>query len=513
MMRENEVNSLKKLIDYSADLYGEKDFIRFKKDKYQVESRSFLDVKNASEAFSKMLSMKGIENVHFAIAGNTSFEWIAAYFGIVNSSNVIIPYDKKETPRELEKLLEHSDTEGMIFDSTQKKNLAYIREHNKNIKYFISLDAAEDEGDIISLKKVFEKYKGGFSKEIDNEKVCTILYTSGTTGKRKGVMLTQKSLSRDTMNFREKAFDDDPCVKLSVLPIHHTFCFSCDVLASLRFGYTICISSSVGSIFADCQIYHPTRMSIVPAIIKFIYETIMKKAAENPNVSVNEIAKSMLGGNIVGLAGGGAYADPKLLLNMAKIGIPAFVGYGMTECSTTVSTSSIRHNKIGSVGRLLNNTEMKVVDNEIVIRSESLMKGYYKNQKATEEVMKNGWLKTGDYGYIDEEGYVFITGRKKNLIILSNGENVSPEEVEAKLYEEDIIKEVVVYGKNNKIYAEIFPNNDFMERENIKNVQDEIARAVFRANQKLPVYKKVESFVIRNIEFEKTSSNKIKRNI
>lgn len=509
-MLENEVDSLKKLISYGAEQYGDRDFILFKRDN-KVNSRNFIDLKRDSNAVSRMFDSMGINNVHFALGGNTSYEWIISFFGIVNSNNIVVPYDKKEVAEELEKVLEHADIEGIIFDRTQKKKIDYIRKHNKNIKYFISLDSSEDEGDIISLQSALRKYQGEYLKTFDNENVSVIMYSSGTTGERKGVMLTSKGFARDIMNFREKTFMEKSARKLSVLPIHHAFCFTCDVLSCIRFGYTLCVGTSIGSIFADAKLYHPTRMSIVPAVAKYMYSMILKEYELHKNVPIKDIAREMLGGEFVGVACGGAFTENKVLENLNSVGILAYVGYGMTECSPTISSSSSRHNKLGSVGRPLYNTQVKIVDNQIVIKSESLMKGYYKNEKATKESMQDGWFKTGDYGYLDEDGYLFITGRKKNLIILENGENVSPEEIEAKIYEEPIVKEVIVYSKDNKICAQIFPNRDTIERLKIDDIKEEIARVVFRVNKKLPVYKKIEKFIVRDKEFEKTSSNKIKR--
>lgn len=513
-MVENEVRTLKDLVNFAAEKYGERDYIRFVVDK-QIQSRSYLDLKKCSESVSRMFAEKKIEGVHFAIAGKTSFEWIAAYMGVVNSKNIIVPYDVKEKKEDISFLLKHSDCEGIIYDRSQKRFIEYLKENNKELKYFISLDSLEHDGEVLSVKKIFEEYESGFSMDIEEEFVSTILYTSGTTGIRKGVMLTTKGLARSIMNYREKTFDDDPCVKLSVLPIHHIFCFCCDVLVSLRFGYTICVGSNVSNIFKDAQVYKPTRITVVPAVVKFMYESIVKEHTSRTDagedIALSEVAKEMFGGRITGCSCGGAYAEPSVLDSMAKLGIPTFSGYGMTECSSVVSGSSIRHNKLGSVGRLLNNNEIKIQDNELLIKNEGVMKGYYKDPKSTEEAMQDGWFKSGDYGYMDEEGYLFITGRKKNLIILANGENVSPEEVEIKLYKQPIVQEVIVYGRDEKICAEIFPNQEYIKDNNIEDVEEAINRAVFEANMGLPVYKKVGTFVIREEEFEKTSAGKIKR--
>ena len=223
------------------------------------------------------------------------------------------------------------------------------------------------------------------------------------------------------------------------------------------------------------------------------------------------VAKAAFGGNLKTICSGGAYLDPEYIDRFADYGITILQGYGMTECSPVISTNLAWDNKKGSVGKLLPNCEAKVVDDELWVRGSSVMMGYYKMPEETAETLEDGWLKTGDLGYVDEDRFVYISGRKKNLIILANGENVSPEEIENELCQKDLVKEILVREKERVIEAEIFPDYEYAKKKHIRDIKENLQQIIDAFNEKMPVYKRIHSLIVREKEFEKTTAKKIKR--
>ena len=223
------------------------------------------------------------------------------------------------------------------------------------------------------------------------------------------------------------------------------------------------------------------------------------------------IAKQAFGGNLKTICSGGAYLDPDYVTKFAEYGITILQGYGMTECSPVISNNLAWENKIGSVGKLLPNCEAKIVDEEIWVKGSSVMMGYYKMPEETAETLEDGWLKTGDLGYIDEDNFVYITGRKKNLIILANGENVSPEEIENQICKEDLVKEIIVREKDKVIQAEIFPDYEYAKKKRIHDIPAKLQEIIDEYNSNAPVYKRILDLKVRETEFEKNTSKKIKR--
>ena len=246
-------------------------------------------------------------------------------------------------------------------------------------------------------------------------------------------------------------------------------------------------------------------------ILESMYYKLNEASKAAPNLPKPLIAQAALGGKLQTIYCGGAYLNPKFIKEFKAYGIQVLQGYGMTESAPRISCNYSWLYKEESVGQLLPGVQAKVVEGEIWVKSDSIMKGYYKDPKATAETLVNGWLKTGDLGNIDKDGFVYINGRKKNLIILSNGENVSAEKIENKLYEAPLISEVLVYGENNLITAEIYPNEQYREEAGIDDCQQALQEIIDKINQNVPLYKRIHTLKIRDTAFEKTTSKKIKR--
>ncbi|MBQ1493271.1 MAG: AMP-binding protein, partial [Blautia sp.] len=333
-------------------------------------------------------------------------------------------------------------------------------------------------------------------------------FTSGTTGKSKGVMLTQENLSE---NVRSVEYEASPgCVVLSVLPIHHAFCLVMDILKTLSLGCCVCLNDSLLHMVRNMGIFKPEVMLMVPLMIETIYKKI---AALEKDLDKQSIYEAVLGGKLRIIFTGGAHLEPFYIDKFEELGVDVLEGYGMSECSPVITSNNPAEHKKGSIGKPLKNVEIVFNDGEILVRGSSVMKGYYKMPEETAAALEDGWLHTGDKGYIDEDGYLFINGRVKNLIIMSNGENVSPEEIENKLGINPLIKEVVITGENNGLTARIFPDPDVaksldLSHEELKLMLHEI---IDEYNASQPSYRHVTALLIRKDPFARNTTGKIIR--
>ncbi len=380
------------------------------------------------------------------------------------------------------------------------------QEKCRGLKKIISIQAEGQNGDILPWEQLRKEHQGEFSAEIAPEQLCTILFTSGTTGKSKGVMLSHRNLTDNAVCLDLKF--PVGMVTMTLLPINHVYCLTMDIIKGLFIGVTSCINDSIMHVQKNLKLFKPEMVLLVPMVIESIYAKL--KAAGNM-IPKKMVAKAAFGGNLKIVCSGGAYLDPDYVDKFADYGITILQGYGMTECSPVISTNLPWESKKGSVGKLMPNCEAKVVDEEIWVRGSSVMMGYYKMPEETAEALEDGWLKTGDLGYVDEDNFVYITGRKKNLIILANGENVSPEEMENQLSRNDLVKEILVREKDHVIEAEIFPDYDYAKKKRIHDIHAKLQQILDDYNKDAPLYKRIHSLVVRETEFDKTTAKKIKR--
>lgn len=502
----NNIKNMRDIIDFAAKNYGDNIAFKYKINKNEVDEKSYNDLKNDSEAVSNALKSLNMIGKHVAIVGQTSYPWIVSYFGVVNSGGVIVPIDVQLPADDICELIERSDAEILIYDEIRHDVAERIKEKSHNVKYIISMNEKLNTEFALSLNELMAENRSSFHIEIDEEKLCTILFTSGTTGKSKGVMLNHRNLTDNAIAFDVQL--KAGMVSMTVLPINHVFCFTMDILKGIHLGLCICINDSVMRVLKNLKLFKPQVMCLVPMIIESLYNKLID---ESKDICKEVVAKVALGGNLKTIYSGGAYLNPEIIDGMNDFGIEVIQGYGMTECSPVISTNNNCEFKRESVGKLISNCEAKIIDEEIWVRGSSVMMGYYKMPKETEEALVDGWLKTGDLGYIDEDNFVFITGRKKNLIILSNGENVSPEELENELSKSRLIKEILVSEYKNIIKAEILPDYEYANNNGINDIENEIRNLVDKYNCELPTYKRIGMVIIRDTEFEKTTSKKIKR--
>lgn len=500
-----DVQTLQDVITHSAAAYGKQAAYRYKVKK-EVVDRTYEDVKRDSMAVSRMLDGFGMTGKHIALLGATTYEWIVSFFGITNSGSVAVPIDAQLPADAICELINRADVEWLFYDEIRADVVELMKKSCPKVKRIVSFQAPEQSGDIASWEQLRTENLGEFQAEIAPEQLCTILFTSGTTGKSKGVMLSHRNLTDNAVCLDMKI--STGTVTMTLLPINHVYCLTMDIIKGLYIGVTSCINDSIMHVQRNLKLFKPDMVLLVPLVIESIYAKLKAAGGMLPKKMV---AKAAFGGNLKTICSGGAYLDPDYVERFAEYGVTILQGYGMTECSPVISTNLPWDNRKGSVGKLMPNLEAKVVEEEIWVRGSSVMMGYYKMPEETAETLEDGWLKTGDLGYVDDDGYVYITGRKKNLIILANGENVSPEEIENQLGRDELIKEILVREREQVIEAEIFPDYEYAKKKRIKDIRARLQELIDEYNRKQPPYKGIHSLIVRETEFEKTTAKKIKR--
>ena len=439
------------------------------------------------------------------MTGATSYPWLVTYFGTVNSGSVAVPLDVSLPAEDLCELIDRADATVLVADELRKDLMEIVKSRCPKLRYLISMQKEESDEETLSFRQLLREHEGVFGYEPEPDSLCTIMFTSGTTGKSKGVMLTQRNLAENATCLDMKI--PPRTVILSVLPIHHAYCLSMDILKGISLGSVICINDSLLRVVKNIKLFQPNMILMVPLMI----ETMAKKLEEVSGLPPKLVKWQVFGKQFHTICSGGAYLPPAMIDLFDRYGITILQGYGMTECSPVISTTVSWNIRKESVGQLLPNCEAKTVDKELWVRGSSVMMGYYKMPEETAQTLEDGWLKTGDLGYADEDGFVYLTGRKKNLIITKNGENVSPEELENKIGEHRLVQEILVREKDGVIEAEIYPDYDYIKKKRIKDVSAALQQVIDEYNQGAPAYKKVYSLKVRETEFEKTTSRKIKR--
>lgn len=517
--KTDKVDSLVELIERSQRLYSESVAIRFQKRKQGFE-KTYNDVSQDSKAFGQFILNQKLTTGHVALLGASSYEWIISYIGIMYAGLTVVPLDKELESATLTEQILNADCDFLLYD----KEYADVAQD-------ILSSLGNDFGSFCINSTLPENEEVIPFPEIDPDKMSAILFTSGTTGKSKGVILTQRNIACDiTCAVGAVSLNHEKDIALSVLPFNHAFESTCSIFGMIYLGIPVCLSRGLKYMQKEFALYQPTIMFIVPLIAEKLYEKIWTTAkkqgkdkmlekgikichiARKLNIDLSDKllsdVKSAFGGKLRILMCGGAPLSEDLIEKYADIGINLFQGYGLTECSPILTLNSDTYHRVNSVGKIIDVCEVKSVDGEIWARGTTISSGYYNNEIATAESFVDGWFKTGDLGYIDKDGFVFITGRKKNLIILSNGENVSAEELEAHLSEISYITEVIVFGKDGKIVAEIYIDPELVDNIPSREAIDE---DIAKINKNLAYYKRIDEVIIRDEPFKKTTTKKIVR--
>ncbi len=493
---------IRDILSQAADKYADIPAIRWlvKKDIHEENYQTMVEHIISTR---KGLLAQGYEHKHIALIGTSSVEWIETYLAIVTGQNVAVPLDAGLPAEDLIDLVNRSDSEGLFLSPKAATLAEPIRTQCPKIQKIWILDS-EDE-DLTCLRGMASDKDVTAPKADD---IATIIFTSGTTGKSKGVMLTQGNLASNVACV--DYYSEPGSVLLSVLPIHHAFCLVMDWLKGFSLGTTICINDSLLHMVRNMSIFRPQVMLMVPMMIETIYKRL---SVADPAIPKDVLAQNIFGGNLKIIFTGGAHLDPYYIDQFAQYGVEVLEGYGMSECSPVISNNTPDNHKAGSIGRPLCNAEIAFDDGEILVRGTSVMKGYYKMPQETAETLVDGWLHTGDKGYMDEDGYLYINGRVKNLIILSNGENISPEEIENKLALAPLVGEVIVTGEDNGLTARIYPDQDVVAAKELTadKIRESLQGFLDEYNKNQPTYRRITGLVVRSYPFIRSATKKIKR--
>ena len=533
-------SSIREMLRMAVNEDGEKIAYKFKNPDGTVREVTYIEFHQTVEALGAALTEMGFGSSHMAIVSENRYDWIVAYLTALCSAGVFVPIDRQLTAKEKLHLLTDSESEVVFFSKQYMPWFVENKAALPNIKAFICFDIDEDTDGIISYKRLIadgaklDKTAYDSLKSDENE-LKMLVYTSGTTGIAKGVMLSEHNLVSGVYYGLQVSRIYDTA--LSILPYHHTYESVCDILVNIHSHATLCINAVMRELVSDMQLYHPTNIYIVPAIAEFIYFLIMKNLKEKgklktfrKGVKISRAAlkigidlrpklfaelHNLFGGKLRKIVCGGAPIRPEMGEFFNDIGIPMTGGYGITECSPLVSVNDESSNDFHTAGHRLACLQWRIDEpneegiGEIAVKGDVVMLGYYKMPEKTAEVIRGGWFFTGDYGYITPDDQICITGRKKNIIVLSNGKNIYPEEIENLIMNIDCVSEVVVRGlKNSKgdehaLEAEVYLNEE--------KTESEVKALISEALAELPNYKKVTKVVIRKEPFPKTTSNKIIR--
>jgi AMP-dependent synthetase/ligase len=506
-----KLNNFKELL--ILNLENKKDEVAFIFNNAQKEEikKTYNDFYNDVTLMSNYLS-NNYKNKHIALIGENSYNYLVLFFSIIISKNVAVLIDKDLSKEKIQELLKKSDSKVLFYS----KNYCDLDGLEKKYKsYFI-----EDIENIIKTSKDLS-----FKDNKAKNECRVIFFTSGTTGANKGVMLSEKNILSDIYG-ASSLFKPDGLV-FSCLPFHHAFGLITSILKPFYYGVPVFLNHSLKYLPNELKVSAPNTMFVVPVFIENFYKQIWKNARltkkdymlktmiklSNSLLKVGIDLRSYLfksitknfGGNLKYIICGGAFLDKKYVKWFRSIGIEILNGYGITECSPVLAVNRNDYYKDGSVGQVVRGATIKIENNEILVKGDIVMLGYYKDEQATKEVMKKGYFNTGDFGYLDEEGFLYITGRKKNLIILSNGENISPEVIEEKLSKDKGVCEVIVYEKDNKLIASIYPAEEYFGNTSYFN------GLIYKYNSKVPKNHQISSVTLRTEEFPKNNNRKIIR--
>lgn len=526
--------------------------------------------KEVDELLKKMtcaFTHLGVKDKKVIVMGETSVQWITTYVSVVTAGGIIVPFDPLLLEEEMLNFIKVADASIVVYSDHFEKFFAERGSELPNVEHFIKTDKqtftldpeeayVEEKyttyNNILALGKYLYEANGAPENMLqhDTEKMSILLFTSGTTGTSKGVMLAEKNVCavlNGIIPILNVLTPNDSV--LSVLPIHHTYEMSAGILAPMLYGMTVNISDGIKYVGKNIKQFKPTTLALVPMFANQLYKTIWKSAQKQGNdkklkMGINisnflmklhiDVRRKLLaqvheafGGRLKYFIVGGAALAPELVDEFKSFGIHVSQGYGITECAPLISVIGLKDYNPASCGKLMPGMQIYIdkenaddLSGEIVVKGDNVMLGYYNDPEQTAAVLNNGWFRTGDYGYVDDKGYIYITGRKKNIIISSSGKNVFPEEIEEYLEAVPQIAEVVVVGRENaetrdvEIVAVVFPDEEECKKSNLEGeaIYEYINGEITKINKKLAAYKHINKLEIREEPFEKTTTRKIRRN-
>ncbi|MFZ5987946.1 MAG: AMP-dependent synthetase/ligase [Bacillota bacterium] len=561
LYKVRNIKNLKDMIEQSEKLFGSKEAFLVKEKDNRYKGILYTQFKKDIDCLGAALVSLGLKDKFIAVIGENRYEWCVTYLSTVNGVGVIVPMDKELPAQEIQNLLTRCNAGAVVFSDKVADKVRESSESLDSVKFFINMDAKEDSDQFLSFNRLVEKGReltdngdrSYLDAKIDSEKMSVLLFTSGTTENAKGVMLSHSNICSNITSVCSTVYIDSSDSSLSILPLHHTYECTLGFLLLMYNGGRVSFSEGLKHIAKNLKEVRPTLLISVPLLLENVYGKIWEQLDKKRGMKtlfralvaissfINKVFKldvrrklfkrihENLGGRVRLVITGAAAIDPDVSKGFRRMGIPVLQGYGLTECSPLVTGNRDNEFVDSSIGIPIPGVEVKI-DNpdehgigEILVKGHNVMLGYFKNEEATRNTIRDGWFHTGDLGKKDKYGFFYITGRSKNVIVTKNGKNIFPEELEAYINKSPYVKESLVYGNFDKVSgetqvcAQIFPNLEaFKERFKVVSVSREQILEVFSeviksVNRNIPIYKRVRQFSIRDMEFVKTTTKKIKR--
>ena len=559
--RNIKFENLKEMIKNSAEKFGEEPaFLRDGKGLEDSKKVTYKEFYHEINSLGTALVEMGLKGKRIAVIGENRYEWELSYLAVATGTGIIVPLDKALPENEIESLIIRSEVEAIFYSSKYDECMAKIQKKgNTKLKYFISMDLEKNDFNKYSLKEITEKGKELLEKgnrefldsKINNEEMSIMLFTSGTTNQSKAVMLSQKNICTNIRDIRNVFELDETDRFLSFLPLHHTFECTVGFLYPLSIGGTIIFSKGVRHIADELKNFKITAMICVPVVFEKMYDKLMKTIEEKGKMATVkkgiklsncllkvgiDIRKKLfkeihdnLGGCLRVMVAGGAALSPEKEKGFWDLGFNVLQGYGLTETSPVIAAELTKQKRLGSIGKKFPSVEVKIDSpdkdgvGELLAKGDSVMLGYYNNEEANKDVFtEDGWFRTGDLAKIDKNGYLYISGRKKFVIVLKNGKNVYPEEIESLLEKSELIKECMVFGMPARdgdvtLSVEVCYDKDYIKKQFGEITEEEIKEKIWNwvkeVNKTMPKYKYVKKLVLTDEDLVKTTTLKIKRNI
>ena len=557
--RKMKFTDLKDMLNQTGKVYGDRPAYIFKtEEKGKFRTITHKEFRENINALGTTLIQMGLKDKRIALISENRYEWELSYLAVASGVGVIVPLDKALPDNELESLILRSQVEAIIYSSKYDVIMNTLREKkNTNLKYFISMDLEENTQGIYAEKALVEKgkklltdgNKTYIDAKIDSEKMGIMLFTSGTTAMSKAVMLSHKNLVTNVMDIIQRFDLTDEDRFLSFLPLHHVFECTVGFLYPISIGGSIAFCEGVKHMAENIKEFEITAMISVPAVFDIIYRKVMKTIEKKGKLANLEKGKKVsqfllkmkidlrkqlfkevhesLGPKLKLVVTGGAALDPETEKGFNDLGFDVEQGYGLTETAPVIAAETPKCRRLGSIGKKFPSVEVKIDDpdeegiGELMAKGPSIMLGYYENEEATKSALESdGWFHTGDLARIDKDGFIYISGRKKSVIVLNNGKNVFPEEIETLLNKVEGIKETFVFEKKEddgdvKVCVEIVYDKELIKElyniEGEENIKEFLWDKVKEVNKLMPKYKYVREMVITEEPLIKTTTLKIKR--
>lgn len=550
--------NLKEMLQKSGEMYGNRPAYMFKTEVpgefREITHKEFRD--DINELGTALIEL-GLKDKRIAVISENRYEWGVAYLSVVTGTGVIVPLDRALPDNEIESLILRSEVEAIFYSNKYNEVMNRLKEQgNTNIKYFISMDLEKQEDGIYSIKELIKQGKQLIEQgnrefldaKIDAEKMSIMLFTSGTTAMSKAVMLSHKNICSNLKDITSVIKITEYDRFLSFLPLHHTFECTVGFLYPISRGGVIAFCEGIRHIADNIKEFQITAMISVPILFENMYKKVMKGIEKKGKLETVkkgikisqfllkfgiDIRKKLfkeihdnLGGKARLFVAGGAALDPEAEKGFNELGFAMYQGYGLTESSPVIAAEDDKYRRLGSIGKAFPNMEVKIEEpnedgvGELMAKGPTITLGYYNNEEATKETIEDGWLHTGDLAKIDKDGYIFICGRKKFVIVLKNGKNIYPEELETLVNKIEGVKETFVYGRpeddgDYKICAKIVYDKGLMEKiyhaTNEEEIKEAIWQEVKKVNKTMPAYKYIREVTVTDKDLIKTTTQKIKR--